>query len=265
MTFKVDICINLIKKIYITFEMFDVLTNIVYIMSNLKNDFASACRDYFYLVDRHFPERGVLKLVGDRYRLDGDQRTILYRGISSRERSELRESLLETHIEGKVLVIDGYNVLFTLLNYRLGRVTFISTDNILRDAGSLHGKFRDEKTFHECIDLLMDYLVQKKPVRVEVYLDSPVSHSEKHAHSIREKLGMSKINGDCLVVKSADWALKNNMQGILSTSDTAVIEKSMVHIFDLPRAILEEAYGAVFLKLSELLIPDQIQNSVDKT
>jgi hypothetical protein len=234
------------------------LTHIVNIMRSLKDNFTSACRDYFYLVDRRFPERGVLKLVGDRYKLDGDQRTILYRGISSRERSVLRESLIDMHIEGKLLVIDGYNVLFTLLNYRLGRIAFISTDNILRDAGSLHGKFRDEKTFSECIDLLIGYLVRKRLYRVEVYLDSPVSHSEKHAHIIREKLGISKINGDCFVVKSADWALKQNTQGILSTSDTAIIEKSMVRIFDLPRAILEENYGAVFLRLSELLIPDQI-------
>ena len=60
----------------------------------INEDFKLACRDYFYLVDHHFPERGVLKLVGDRYRLDGDQRTVLYRGISSRKRSDMRHNLL---------------------------------------------------------------------------------------------------------------------------------------------------------------------------
>jgi hypothetical protein len=43
-------------------------------------EFTSACRDYFYLIDKNYPERGSLKIVGDRYRLSGDQRTILYRG-----------------------------------------------------------------------------------------------------------------------------------------------------------------------------------------
>src|SRR5512145_58928 len=121
----------------------------------LDENFWNACWDYFYLVDHEFPERGVLKLVGDRYRLDGDQRTVLYRGISSKKRSEIRKSLLTHVVEGKELVIDGYNVLFTLLNYRLGRIMFIGTDNYLRDAGSLHGKLRDEKIFEECMDLML--------------------------------------------------------------------------------------------------------------
>ena len=90
----------------------------------INEDFKLACRDYFYLVDRHFPERGVLKLVGDRYRLRGDQRTVLYRGISSRMRSEIRTDIAGCGCFRENLIIDGYNILFTLLNYRLGKITF---------------------------------------------------------------------------------------------------------------------------------------------
>jgi hypothetical protein len=223
----------------------------------LSDDFISACRDYYYLMNRHFPERGVLKLVGDRYRLDGDQRTVLYRGISSRKRSETRASLLISGVTGKDLIIDGYNVLFTLLNYRLGRITFISTDLILRDAGSLHGKLRDEKTFSECVSLLTDYLRFKQPGRIDVYLDSPVSHSERHAQLIREKMSASRLAGDCHVIKSADWALRRNQQSVSATSDTAIIEKAMAPVIDLSREILEHVYGATFLNLPELLAPDE--------
>ena len=49
----------------------------------LNEFFMNACKDYAYLINRNYPERGTLKLVGDRYRLTRDQRTILYRGISS--------------------------------------------------------------------------------------------------------------------------------------------------------------------------------------
>ncbi len=230
----------------------------------LTNDFISACRDYAYLVNRHFPERGVLKLVGDRYRLDGDQRTVLYRGISSRERSEIRKSLLVSDITGKDLAIDGYNVLFTLLNYRLGRITFISTDHVLRDAGSLHGKYRDEKTFTESIGLLLEYLGRKRPCRTDVYLDSPVSHSDRHARMIRGKMQMLHLEGECHVIKSADWALRQNQHGVIATSDTAIIEKALVPVIDLPKEILENAYAATFLKLSELLVPDEAKDTVDK-
>ena len=224
----------------------------------LNEDFIQACRDYFYLVDHHFPERGVLKLVGDRYKLNGDQRTVLYRGISSQKRSAIRNVLLVSDIAGKNLLIDGYNVLFTLLNYRLGRITFISTDQILRDAGSLHGKLSDENTFAECIELLMRNMVKKHPGKADIYLDSPVSHSERHAALIRNKMHEYNLTGDCHVIKSADWALTHSNEGIIATSDTAIIERAHLPVIDLPREILEDVYNASFLKLTGLLSPDKI-------
>jgi hypothetical protein len=35
----------------------------------------SICMIIFILLNRHIPKRGVLNLVGDRRRIDGDQRT----------------------------------------------------------------------------------------------------------------------------------------------------------------------------------------------
>jgi hypothetical protein len=230
----------------------------------LSNDFINACRDYAYLMNRDFPERGVLKLVGDRYRLSGDLRTVLYRGISSGKRSAFRKSLLTENITGNDLMVDGYNVLFTLLNYRLGRIVFISTDQILRDAGSLHGRFRDEGTFMDCICLLLDYLAVKKPNRTDVYLDSPVSHSEKHAQMIRDRMRLDLPNGDCHVIKSADWALRQNRHAVIATSDTAIIEKSMTPVIDLPKAILQRVYQANFPELSLLLAADKGKDPIDK-
>jgi len=219
----------------------------------LADNFIQACHDYSYLINRHFPERGILKLIGDRYRLTGDQRTVLYRGISSQEKSAIRRSMLVSSVKGQTLAIDGYNVIFTLLNYRLGRIMFICTDEILRDAGSLHGRLRDEVTFLACVDLMLDYLSGIHLYQVDVYLDSPVSHSEKHACLIREGMQMRNINGACTVIKSADWALKQYNHGILVTSDTAIIEKALKPVYDLPRKILESNYHADFPEISELL------------
>jgi len=221
-----------------------------------SEDFIHACRDYHYLIDRHYPERGVLKLVGDRYHLSGDQRTVLYRGISSRERSAHRKSLLVSDIKGLDLAVDGYNVLFTLLNYRMGKTTFISTDHFLRDAGSLHGKLREEKTFAECVALLSDFLSLRQPARVDVYLDAPVSHSERHAHLIRESILRVGIASDCHVIKSADWALRRCQEGVIATSDSAIIDKSKVPVVDLPKGILNYAYDAEFPEIERFIAPE---------
>lgn len=215
--------------------------------------FKQACRDYFYLIDRNYPERGTLKLIGDRYKLSGDQRTVLYRGISSQEKSDMRRMLLVNEIDGKRLIIDGYNVFFSLLNYRLGRIMFIGTDNILRDAGSLHGKIRNENLFEECVALWLGYLNEHMPESAEVYLDAPVSHSEKHAHSIRNLMEHHHVNGICNVVRSADWVLKQSHDGIIATSDTAIIDKTGMPVFDLPRNILKKTFRAEFMDLGSFI------------
>jgi len=226
-----------------------------------------ACRDYAYMVNRLYPERGAIKLVGDRYRLTRDQRTVLYRGISSREKSELRKSRLVQEIKGLTLAVDGYNVLFSLLNYRLGRFTFIANDNFLRDAGSLHGRLRDEKTFHDCLSQLMDFLVSRQPARVDVFLDSPVSHSEWHAQMIREMLASYRLQGECQVLHSADFALKHYRYDVLATSDTVIIERAERPVADIPRMILEKHYNANLIRISDLLrLPgtDQAEDAVNE-
>jgi hypothetical protein len=221
----------------------------------LNEDFMFACRDYSYLVNHGYPERGAIKLVGDRYRLNRDQRTVLYRGISSEERSARRRSFLVHDIKNRSVAVDGYNVLFSLLNYRLGRFIFISTDNIMRDAGSLHGKFRDDITFADCVVLMVKFLASMQPASADIFLDSPVSHSERHAQVIHDLLAAHNLKGSCQVIRSADFALKHFPYERLATSDTVIIERAASPVIDLPRMILEQQYKAEFVKISELLLP----------
>lgn len=217
-------------------------------------DFVSACRDYFYLIDRNYPERGTLKIIGDRYRLSGDQRTVLYRGISSAEKSVYRkEKVVYLNRTVDKLIVDGYNVLLTIMNYRLGRTMFISTDGILRDAGSLRGRIRQEDILAECAGLLMGYIAGIKPVRVEFFLDSPVSHSESHASLIRAALKNYRLDGDCHVVRSADHELKSFKEGVIATSDTVIIEKSVLPVADLAHYTLKEAFKPAFFDLNDII------------
>jgi hypothetical protein len=218
-------------------------------------NFSLACKDYFYLINRNYPERGTLKLIGDRYKLSGDQRTILYRGISSSADSASRRSRLFKWTGGEELLIDGYNVLFTILNYRLGKIMFISTDSILRDAGSLHGRMKEDTLFLDCADILLKYLAGNGPESVKFFFDSPVSHSERHAFEISRKMDHYAVKGGCLVVRSADHELKKFKEGIIATSDTAIIDSSAIVVTDLPKLVLEKAFNPVFFDLKSI-VPD---------
>lgn len=225
------------------------------IKKGIMNDFfISACKDYAYLVNRNYPEPGMLKLVGDRYRLTRDQRTILYRGISSVEKSALRKSKRVNEIAGKTLAIDGYNVLFSLLNYRLGRFTFISTDDFLRDAGSLHGKLAHEDMFEDCITILAKHLSAMHPSHVDVFLDSPVSHSERHAGILTDIFHEYALQTRCRVIRSADYGMKHLPFDVLATSDSVIIESAGTGVVDLPRFILEKQYNAELVKIADLLL-----------
>lgn len=216
-------------------------------------EFLKGLCDYYYLINRNFPEKGTLKLVGDRYRLNGDQRTILYRGITSEKKANQRKDRLTADPGNKYLLIDGYNVLFTILNYRLGRITFISNDHIVRDAGSLHGKIREENLFLESLDLLFDYFAEFKPAFVHFYIDSPVSLSNFHSQRINEKIIRNKISGICEIVKSPDQCLKKNQKGIIVTSDSVIIDKTSNPIIDLPHLVLKSRFRARLYDLNKIL------------
>ena len=219
----------------------------------ITGEFKAACRDYYYLLAKEYPERGSLKMVGDHYRLSRDQRSVLYRGISSGKKSGIRNARLVPVKNNMYLVIDGYNVLFTILNYRLGRTVFISTDGILRDAGSLHGKLRDDRIFQECIDALFTTIAAYHPERVELFLDSPVSASQRHHQEIQKRLNDLNLIGECSLVHSADKEISSFNTGVLASSDTVLIEKTTVPVTDLARFVLENRYEAEFSKMQEFL------------
>lgn len=218
----------------------------------ITGEFKAACHDYHYLLSKQYPVRGSMKMVGDRYRLTRDQRSVLYRGISAEPASALRNARLISLSGAMHLVIDGYNVLFTLLNYRLGRMVFISTDGILRDAGWLHGKLRDDHLLEECMEDLLTILIPFMPIKVDIFLDSPVSSSNRHHQIIEQKLRIFGLPGTCSLVHSADHEIKSFNTGVLASSDTVLIDSTTVPVIDLSRLVLEEIYGVTFFRIKDL-------------
>jgi hypothetical protein len=216
----------------------------------LSNQFNSALVDYFYLIDREYPEKGTLKLVGDRYRLSTEFRSILYRGIASTTNSLNRASRL-VHKPMPPLIIDGYNVLMTLMNYRLGRFVFISTDGICRDAGWQFGNIASEPVFDEGIALLANYLQPFISVPIIIYLDSFVTQGPKHRDLLKS---LVRNNVNIELVNSADKSILQHTEGTIATSDSELIDNKNLSIIDIPMLILKEQYHTSLFNLKEILI-----------
>ena len=204
-----------------------------------------AVRDYRLFIERGYPESTMKKVVGDRHRLSGAERLLLYRGVSSSEEDRRRSAkrLPPESVREARLLVDFYNVGFTLLNYRLGRLLFRSTDGFIRDAGAVHGRLGKAERLAWILEPLLETLRDLRPKRVHFYLDSPVSHSGAHAAEIAARAPNCGLEVETYVVQSADYPLKQEGSGIIATGDSAVIDAASVGVVDLPAEVLYRAFS----------------------
>jgi hypothetical protein len=101
-----------------------------------------AIKDYKFLLDRGYPQKSILKMVGDKYQLSGTARSVLHRGVcsSAQIKSRKKKKIGETDLKNQVIHIDLYNILFVIGSYLNGTLVFVSNDGFLRDTSELHGK-----------------------------------------------------------------------------------------------------------------------------
>lgn len=232
----------------------------------LSPSFPDAARDYRLLLDRGYPSAASLKLVGDRHALDKAARIMLFRGVLPESRSAaIAARIVRVLLPGARIAVDGYNVLFTLLNYRRGHLLFLGTDGLVRDAGGAHGRVADEGVFRECARAAVERLADLGVAYAEVYLDAPVSGSGAHAAVIRDLLADTGVAGRVELAASADPRVRDFEGGpsagfaagkaasFAATSDSAVAEAARSRVFDLARDVLEARYGARFPDLGAVV------------
>ncbi|MFO8065782.1 MAG: DUF434 domain-containing protein [Spirochaetota bacterium] len=226
-----------------------------------REAFAEAVRDYYLFINRGYPTKGVLKLVGDRFRLSGEERNILYRGVTSKEVSERRRArrlpLPEGVCGGATITVDGHNVLFTLVNYLQGRTSFIAVDGYLRDSGNPTRRVRAGGEFDRAARELGSYLRALEPTRITVVFDEPVTYSKDHIGHVRalwEELGLWQ-RSELVLVPSADQAVKESAADVLVTSDSTLIDATTAPIADVARWIVEREFEADLASLRRYLQP----------
>jgi hypothetical protein len=221
-------------------------------------DFKVAMHDYITFLFKGYPEKPSIKLIGDRYRLTGLQRMILYRGVSIYSKSD-RRSLRKVHTsKNRVLHIDGYNVLFTIMNYLSGKTLFIGNDGFLRDSGNSYNKIESIEHFYKAIDLMKEFLNKSNALEVIIYLDIPVSDSKLHALEIEKRIKELHIPHSVRLVKSADKELLKVTDGLVATSDSEIIDKALCFLYDLSHEILKEKYTIDVLQINTLMDPNQM-------
>ncbi|MFC2111082.1 DUF434 domain-containing protein [Bacteroidota bacterium] len=222
----------------------------------IRENFKKAITDYLYLLERSFPQKSIIKLIGDRYLLSKVERGILYRGITTSANAEFRKtkSANEKQIKNKALHIDAYNVLITIGSYLNGNTVFISTDGILRDASEIHGKVFRSQLLEKSLILIFDYFKHLKTNEVHFYVDQPISNSGNLSTHINSLIKESGLKGLSETVNSPDYILKNNNIEICCTSDSAIIDNCSGEYFDLAYHTLVFHYNPDFIDFRDLVI-----------
>ncbi len=203
-----------------------------------------AAGEYFWMLSRGYPQASALKLVGDKFMLPRDMRQILYRGIVADEQAKLRRKKIAGITKGDHVLIDTYNVLFTVNNYLLGRPVFISNDGMMRDAGEMRGRIINKPQFSRSVSLMLDVLLMWPGATYVHYLDEPVSHSGRLSIELCKDMVQMGIEGDAHTVLSPDHMLKTVRSEAICTSDGGIIDHYKGKVVDLPRFLLEHYFQA---------------------
>ena len=218
-------------------------------------NFQEAVTDLLHLLNRGYPKKPSVELVGNRYRLNTDERMMLYRGVydevTCRERIK-KKTDLKTAQENK-LAVDGYNVLITLESYLEGKTVFLSLDGYVRDVAGTYGNLTFGEENIRCAEVFIKFAVTflRPPLSTVsppyqplfIYLDYPVSRSGELATYLRKRFEEEGLRVEVDVVKSPDSIIvEHHRDDIVSTSDTALIDR-VERCFDIPEAVIQKMFN----------------------
>ncbi len=211
-------------------------------IANLK----LALADFSLLLTKGYAEKSALKLVGDRFSLTERQRLAIMRSACSDQqlKSRRHRQVELADLAGRLIAIDGYNVLITVEAAMSGAVIFKSRDGCLRDLASIHGTYRKVTETIPAVQLIGKFLKEHNVDNCLWLLDSPVSNSGRLKTLIGELARKNNWDWEIKLLISPDAELaKTDM--VVASSDSAVLDRCKSWV-NLARAIIEKKLAKVW-------------------
>lgn len=213
----------------------------------LLND---AVDDQSWLLTRGYSEHAAASLVGDRYRLTSRQREAIRRAACSDEALFRRPAncLGVNELQGKSVVIDGYNLLITVESGLAGGFVVACRDGTFRDLASIHGTYRRVEETFPAIQVILDALVRLGVASVLWYLDKPVSNSGRLKGFLLEHAASASMSWEVELVNSPDKTLVGTSDAVVLSSDGWILDQA-AQWANLARHLVESLPGALVLPL----------------
>ena len=188
-----------------------------------------ATSDLSWLFSRTYAVDASLKLVGDRYQLEGRQRLAVARCAASDQAVANRKSgeLSAAEIAGRTLLIDGYNLLTTIEAALAGAVIIAGRDGCYRDMASMHGTYRKVEETSPAIELIGRTLTELSVTQAKWLLDKPVSNSGRLATILRETAQANVWNWQVELVPDPDAVMiAADGEDVNITADSVILDAS---------------------------------------
>lgn len=186
----------------------------------------AAVEEQSWLLTRGYRVESALTLVGNRHALTDRQRAAVARIACSDQARDERAARCTPpeQAAGAVMLIDGYNLITTIEAALGGGLVLPCRDGTFRDLASMKGTFRKVDETRPALELLAEEVSARKPSRVEILLDSPVSNSGRLARLIEETGSARGCPWTVSLVPDPDRLLAGRAELVVS-ADSGVLDR----------------------------------------
>ena len=184
-----------------------------------------AVADLSWLLTHDYAIDSALKLVGDHYQLDTRQRLAVMRASCSDWSLARRQSncLPPGQLAGRILALDGYNVLTTIESALGGGIIVRGRDGCLRDMASLHGHYKRVAETAPALEIIGNTLADMAVARADFFLDAPVSNSGRLKTVMRQLAAAHHLPWTVTLVPDPDAVLARSPE-IIATADSVILD-----------------------------------------
>ena len=180
----------------------------------------------------------LLNLVGNHHRLNKRQQDALRRAsASSQQISNIKANhIAKFIIQGKTVLIDGFNLIILLESALSEAYIFKCADESYRDLSAAHGTYKRVQQTNGVLKLIGETLFDLQPEMVVWILDKPVSNSGRLKGLILEIAEKFGYNWEVILDNNPDKYIVEKNE-IAISSDGWIIEQ--VQWFNLGAYIIE--------------------------
>ncbi len=181
--------------------------------------FTEAANDLCFLLTRGYAEKSALQIIGNHYKLQKRQRLAILR-ISCSDQSKIirnKSRCYKNDLKGKIIEIDGFNLLILLESILSGAYIFKGRDDLYRDISSVHGSYKRVVKTEEALLLTGNVLKDLNVKSVIWYLDQPVSNSGRLKTKLLKLSQDNNFNWQVNLVFNPDKVLAKSRNVIISS------------------------------------------------